>query len=599
MFGYVKKILLDVEIEKNEALHLRLAKAEEQAQFFRGQMLEIEKRLGNAEEVNGELNKVNSLLDGEKGVQMEKIEKLLLSHAQTEIYQKALFEAESRLHDEVAKGVNLTQELSQVVEQLYKLRAALNDAESRYDEIATSKEFQLLKDMRVLQESFLKLKREHDDAVAHLENFKKNELEKIKSELDARTRKLVMSIGEENEKLTGEYNDKRLLLAREMEKVDAEIKVKKDFLTELNIELNAKKSELDSIETEIDVADELNTITTVFQADASLDSIKVKEMLDEIKSKQKLSIRNGSAWRAYEHIHWNDSLASGKAMQKRLGKFLLTAFNAEVDNIIFLAKKSGFHRAHRDIEQWFEKVNKLGSDWFLMIERDFLKLRLDELRIVIEYMLRKEFEKEEVRYVSESIREEKRVQKEIEAFVKSRERQEEDYSAQIKIFSGKMKSGSENEISNLKNIIEDLQAKLDRSIQEKQRAISLAQLTRSGHVYVISNEGSFGGGVYKIGMTRRLDPMDRIKELGAASVPFYFDVHWIIPSDDAPGLERELHKKFDAARINKDNYRREFFRVSIGEIEAAIAEIRGYSSLSHGLSAFNIVDADGCLDENQ
>ena len=109
--------------------------------------------------------------------------------------------------------------------------------------------------------------------------------------------------------------------------------------------------------------------------------------------------------------------------------------------------------------------------------------------------------------------------------------------------------------------------------------MSLAQLTRSGHVYIISNEGSFGQGVYKIGMTRRLDPMDRVKELGDASVPFFFDVHGIIHSDDAPSLERELHKRFESYRVNKENYRREFFKVSIDEIENAICEIHGQISL--------------------
>ncbi len=100
-------------------------------------------------------------------------------------------------------------------------------------------------------------------------------------------------------------------------------------------------------------------------------------------------------------------------------------------------------------------------------------------------------------------------------------------------------------------------------------------MTRSGHVYVISNVGSFGEHVYKIGMTRRLDPMDRIRELGDASVPFQFDVHAIIYSDDAPALESELHKAFDGQRVNRVNERKEFFRVPIEQIATTVREQRG------------------------
>ncbi|EMQ2878631.1 GIY-YIG nuclease family protein, partial [Vibrio navarrensis] len=101
---------------------------------------------------------------------------------------------------------------------------------------------------------------------------------------------------------------------------------------------------------------------------------------------------------------------------------------------------------------------------------------------------------------------------------------------------------------------------------------SMAQLTRSGYVYVISNKGSFGENMYKIGMTRRLEPMDRVKELGDASVPFFFDVHALIPSDDAPALENKLHSKFASRRVNKVNHRREFFNLTFEEVEEALNE---------------------------
>ena len=121
--------------------------------------------------------------------------------------------------------------------------------------------------------------------------------------------------------------------------------------------------------------------------------------------------------------------------------------------------------------------------------------------------------------------------------------------------------------------IEKLQSELNIAHSKNERAMSMAQQTKSGYVYIISNIGSFGENVAKIGMTRRLDPMDRVKELGDASVPFTFDVHALIYSDNAPALESQLHKLFDEQRLNKVNYRKEFFKVDLDELENKILDI--------------------------
>lgn len=119
----------------------------------------------------------------------------------------------------------------------------------------------------------------------------------------------------------------------------------------------------------------------------------------------------------------------------------------------------------------------------------------------------------------------------------------------------------------------DLQKKLQEAEEKNQRALSMAQQTKSGHVYIISNVGSFGEDVYKIGMTRRLDPLDRVKELGDASVPFTFDVHSMIFSDDAPKLETELHKIFNKNQVNKVNPKKEFFKVNIKDVKSQIEKM--------------------------
>jgi hypothetical protein len=146
--------------------------------------------------------------------------------------------------------------------------------------------------------------------------------------------------------------------------------------------------------------------------------------------------------------------------------------------------------------------------------------------------------------------------------------------------------------------IEALEQQLTQAQQLKQRAISQAQLTRSGHVYVISNIGSFGEDVYKIGMTRRLDPLDRVKELGDASVPFQFDVHAVIYCDDAPKLENTLHRLFHHRRVNRINERKEFFRVSLTEIAQAVLANHGEIEFLHEAEAEEYRKTQAMLSEN-
>lgn len=469
--------------------------------------------------------------------------------------KKALLEAETE------KNLVLSQKLRKEEELTKQLQGKLTESERRYSELTSSEEYKLLDDYQSLLIQLTELRNLVEEEARKVNEYRVSELEKSKSEIDEQIQRI------------------RLEATKEIDKIERNLTEKSKLVLEIDENIKNKNKELKKLESRIEVQDELNTIRPVTQEITGINSEEIKVRIDENKNKQKSAVKSGKAWKAYEHFYWNDNFTAGKAKQRRLAKFLLAAFNSETDNQIGLAKKNNFHKCHRNIEKWFEAINKLGEDWSVAIERNYLKLRLEELRIVVEHHLQIEFEKEEERYINESIREEKRVQREIENFVKAREKEEKDYKEEIDKATQALKASSEAEVAKLKTQIENLQFKLERTIKEKERAMSLAQLTRSGHVYIISNEGSFGQGVYKIGMTRRLDPMDRVKELGDASVPFFFDVHGIIHSDDAPSLERDLHKRFESYRVNKENYRREFFKVSIDEIENAICEIHGQISL--------------------
>jgi hypothetical protein len=180
--------------------------------------------------------------------------------------------------------------------------------------------------------------------------------------------------------------------------------------------------------------------------------------------------------------------------------------------------------------------------------------------------------KDEQRRIQEQIREEERAQKEIDRALKEADDEEERYSKALDRAKKEIGQATGAELDKLTEKLHLLELQLSEAQANKQRAISRAQLTKSGHVYIISNIGSFGENKFKIGMTRRLEPMDRIKELGDASVPFEFDVHAIIYTEDAPSFESKLHEHFDHRRINKVNERKEFFEVTIEEIETVVKQ---------------------------
>lgn len=178
-----------------------------------------------------------------------------------------------------------------------------------------------------------------------------------------------------------------------------------------------------------------------------------------------------------------------------------------------------------------------------------------------------------MRAIQEELREEEKARREFEQAQKQAEKEEETYQKALLKARKEVEKATGELQEELNSKILILEQELLLAQEKKERAMSMAQQTKRGHVYIISNIGSFGENVYKIGMTRRLEPIDRVKELGDASVPFQFDVHAMIYSDEARTLENELHKAFSNKKVNMLNYRKEFFNVSLEEIEKKIDEL--------------------------
>ncbi len=321
--------------------------------------------------------------------------------------------------------------------------------------------------------------------------------------------------------------------------------------------------------------------------------------LNQIREQQKELIRNKEA--AVCEANWtvNGSLVKGRKQVNDTLKLMLFGFNGESDVTIAKVKYNNVFEAEKRINKTFDLINKLGEGQECYINRKYLHLKLEELYLSHEYQEKIYEEKEEQRRIREQIREEEIARREIEKALQDAEREETRYTEALRKARKEVEKVEGEKQAKFFAQIQLLESKLAEVEANKERAKSRAQMTRSGHVYVISNIGSFGENIYKIGMTRRLDPMDRVVELGDASVPFRFDVHAIIYSDDAPTLEHQLHKKFHSLRINQINHRREFFRVSLNEIAEAVREFHGEIEFTLLAEAMEYRKTIAFLQENQ
>lgn len=264
----------------------------------------------------------------------------------------------------------------------------------------------------------------------------------------------------------------------------------------------------------------------------------------------------------------------GTEMIARNTKLALRAFNSECDTAVLKVKWNNVSKMEERIEKAYEEINKMVAPLYIKITDKYFSLKLEQLHLVYEREEKLYQEREEQRTIKEKMREEEKVRRELEAAQKAAENEEKESQKALDEARKEIETAkSEQVIMQLNDKISNLEKQV-KEAQEKNIAISRAQVTKSGHIYVISNIGSFGEDVYKIGMTRRLKPVDRIQEFGA-SVPFEFDVHALIPSENAPELETKLHAHFEEKRLNLVNSRKEFYNVSIQEIETAVKELHG------------------------
>lgn len=258
-----------------------------------------------------------------------------------------------------------------------------------------------------------------------------------------------------------------------------------------------------------------------------------------------------------------------KTERKRAIQLVTEAYNCKVESSLQKLKTTNVGIITAEIKNAYDIVNLNASNLGTTISKDFLNLRIKEAKIGAVLHELRERQKEEQRALREEMREEERANRERERLTREAENEEKVKQEMLRVAQEAANNATEAERAIYEERVRQLEAEVDAAKAKSQR-VSMAQMTRVGTVYIISNIGSFGEGILKIGMTRRLEPLDRISELGNASVPFEFDIHALIMSEDAPKLENELHKLFMDHRVNKVNLRKEFFQISVGDVKEAL-----------------------------
>lgn len=345
-----------------------------------------------------------------------------------------------------------------------------------------------------------------------------------------------------------DFNNLKTTQTKELDKIKAEIK--------------AQKNELSNINGEIQIS-----YVSPYIFDDNITSEEYKNQLCLLRTNQN------------DFMKSNDCIIYSKSADEQTKRTLnnnvrqlLRCFNSETNNIIANVTVKNIDSSRNKIQRVFETLNKLFVTDGVSLAQKCLELKLDELSLIYNYTLKLEHEREQQKAIKEQMIEEEKVRREIEREKAKLDKEETQFKNEISKLMKYLQKASDIEKQLYVDKIKELEDKVKSLESQRENVLQREQNTRAGFVYIISNIGSFGENVYKIGMTRRLEPMDRIRELGSASVPFEFDVHAMIFSDDAPALENILHKTFEKYAVNKVNLRKEFYRIDLHEIERVVKE---------------------------
>ena len=393
---------------------------------------------------------------------------------------------------------------------------------------------------------------------------------------------VLIIIGSSKLSESKKLKDKTSSLESKLKEYSQELDARETFISEKEKNISKLNKNLSTLENKIDILnaesqrldDEINqkydtSLLTIYKSVIipnidETSSSEIKNKLSLLKIKEKDFILDGA-------INIPSYLNNREA--NNIKKKMLTPLESEITGLLNKLTISNVDSTREKIIRTFDKINKLFKNDEAEFKKELLELKLQELELNYSYIVKVNDEKEQQKAIKEQMIEEEKVRREIEREKKRIDKEERQFNSEItKLMAYMQKASADVEKELYADKIKELEEKLRELETVKEDVLQRELNTRAGYVYVISNIGSFGEDVYKIGMTRRLEPMDRIKELSSASVPFEFDVHAMIFSEDAPTLENQLHTHFRKNEVNKVNQRKEFFKVSLDEIEKVVLE---------------------------
>jgi type II secretory pathway component PulM len=353
--------------------------------------------------------------------------------------------------------------------------------------------------------------------------------------------------------------------------VEDEVSTLRDTATEIQKQIeetrssySEKRATLKKLEQQVAIYDEKLSFAElgVYEPHFEFnDADEYKQEIIRIRDRQKTMVSAKTSTLCPTDWQVDGSRTKGHTMINRQTRLTMRAFNNECEAATANTRWNNVNAMEKRIINAAKQIDKANESMKLRISEQYVSLKLNELHATHEYRERLKMDKNERAELARAEREEKKLLAEAEAA----EREEERYQ--------KLLDKARSEAGVDEGRIAELEAALAEAHATSERARAMAEMTKSGYVYIISNIGSFGENVVKIGLTRRLEPDDRVKELGDASVPFGFDTHAMIYSDEAPALESALHKEFVDRRVNASNMRKEFFRVGLEEVQEAVKRL--------------------------
>lgn len=478
-----------------------------------------------------------------------------------DLKKKELLLLEGAANEAVARTGNAERELADLVKQKDAALENIERLESNVrDKIKEDSDLllQLEKSKELAGGLIRKIDSQKEQSRVLLVNA--NELAERKSQLEQEMSRLI-ALSQREATLAADVQNMDDLSER-MKRKNIEAKIQLDALME-KLDLYSRIDEFSCVG-HFDTPDYIYSTSERYQAE-----------IKEVRNSQRKMIREKTA------VVYPDDLllCADPSMNKRVLsgqiQLMLSAFNIDCDFLIGKVNPANFARTLEQIDNKAEALEKACATMKCGFNVEYIELKFEECKLQYEFSIKQQEEQDEQRLIRERMREEVRVQRQYEEVAREAEKEELKFMRLLEKARQHLTHENEQERALSAAKIQLLEEQLREAHERGVRAKSMAEQTRRGFVYVISNIGSFGESVYKIGLTRRLDPQERVDELGDASVPFQFDVHAMCYSEDAPALETALHRRFAHRRVNAVNLRKEFFRVSLHEIQEAIEQMVG------------------------